>query len=132
MFGTKSKLSSYIIYIYTYIYIYIYIYLIAGKTNKLIYRNSGFHVFTIIRQYFISVLAWNNILGHRQLDFFYLREIFLSTRLFIKEHTYSIQWVRLDQTNREDWKRSKMNALESQFLLTRKAWNWYSARSLQV
>ena len=33
-----------------YICIYIYIYWIGGKTNKLIYCNSEFYVFTIIRQ----------------------------------------------------------------------------------
>ena len=53
-------------------------------------------------------------------------------RLFIKEHTYSIQWVIPDQTNREDWKCSKTNALESPFLLTRKAWKWCSKRGLWV
>ena len=62
----------------TWIYIYIYIYIyIAGKTNKIIYWNSDFHVFTIISQYFISVLTWNNKLEHIQLDFFYLRELLI-------------------------------------------------------
>ena len=42
-------------------------------------------------------------------------------RLFIKEHTYSTQRVIPDQTSSEDWKRCKTNALESPFLLTRKA-----------
>ena len=40
--------------------------------------------------------------------------------LFIKEHTYSIQRVIPDKTNREDRKHSKTTALESPFLLEEK------------
>ena len=61
-FPDDYQITSYHLNIY--IYIYIYISRIAGKTNKMIYWNSDFRVFTIISQYFISVLTWNNIVEH--------------------------------------------------------------------
>ena len=41
-------------------------------------------------------------------------------------------WLLPDQTNREDWKRSKRKTLECPFRLKRKAWKWYSKRRLRV
>ena len=46
---------------------------LASFCRKTSLGQNGSHV----KQKIISVFAWNNILEHRQLDFFYLRELLI-------------------------------------------------------